>query len=139
MQDISYILVLYVNVVLFVLLYSYVYRRRRIIGFQLGMNIAMVAGGLLALTSGILLIFQYPFHFTWITILATIIGMLSGALFGALFDYQTMLTGLVNGMMLGLMAPMLGAIINDPFFFMIVLEVLVFFMLIILTVSIRRS
>ncbi|WP_106496448.1 hypothetical protein [Lentibacillus sp. Marseille-P4043] len=139
MQQITYALVLYANVVLFILLFIYVYRRRKIIGFQLGMNIAMSAGGMLALTVGILLIFQYPFHFTWITILATIIGMLSGALFGALFDYQTMLTGIVNGFMLGIMAPMLGAILNDPFFFVIVLELLVFFMMSILVVSIWRS
>lgn len=139
MQGIFYVLVLYLNLVLFGLLYSYVYRRRRIIGFQLGMNIAVTSGGIVALASGVLLIFQYPFHFTWITMFATLIGMLGGAMFGILFDYQTMLTGLVNGMMIGLMAPMVGSIINDTFLFTMILEGLVLFMLLILVVSIRRS
>ena len=139
MLDVTFALVLYGDLVLFIFLYVYVNRHRRLIGFHLGMNIAMVMGGIVALSTGILLIYQYPFHFTVITILATAIGMGAGALFGALFDYQTMLTGLINGLMVGMMAPMLGAILREQFFFMIVLEILICLIIMILLVAVRRS
>lgn len=139
MRDVSFALVLYGDLVLFIFLYAFVNRHRRLIGFHLGMNIAMAVGGIVALSTGILLIFQYPFHFTVITILATTIGMGAGALFGALFDYQTMLSGLINGLMVGMMAPMLGAILREQFFFMIVLEILICLIIMILIVAVRRS
>lgn len=139
MHGISFISVLYGNFVLFIVLYIFIFKLRRMIGFHLGMNIAIVTGGLIALTSGILLIFQYPFLFTFITILATCIGMVTGAIFGALFDYQTMLTGLINGLMAGIMAPMLGAIMTEHVYFMVILEALIFLMIIIIGISIRRS
>ncbi|WP_047985572.1 hypothetical protein [Ornithinibacillus californiensis] len=139
MNENLFALVLYANFVVFLILYSFVFQIRKMIGFQLGMNISVATGGLMGLTSGMLLIFLYPFHFTWITIISTLIGMLVGALFGALFDYQTMLTGLINGLMLGIMAPMLGSILTNQFLIMLVLEVLVCSIIIILVISIRRS
>lgn len=135
MRELSFVLILYTNLVLFALLYVYVHRRRRLIGFHLGMNIAIALGGLVGLSAGIFLIFQYPFHFTAITIVATLGGMGGGALFGALFDYQTMLTGLINGMM----APMLGAILTDPLFFTVVLEVFICLIIVVLFTAVKRS
>ncbi|WP_213421515.1 hypothetical protein [Bhargavaea massiliensis] len=139
MRELSFVLILYTNLVLFALLYVYVHRRRRLIGFHLGMNIAMALGGLVGLSAGIFLIFQYPFHFTAITIVAALGGMGGGALFGALFDYQTMLTGLINGMMMGMMAPMLGAILTDPLFFTVVLEVFICLIIVVLFAAVKRS
>lgn len=139
MHGLSFVLILYTNLVLFALLYVYVHRRRRLIGFHLGMNIAMALGGLVALSAGIFLIFQYPFHFTVITMVASLGGMVGGALFGALFDYQTMLTGLINGMMMGMMAPMLGAILTDPHFFTMVVEVFICLIIAALVAAVKRS
>jgi hypothetical protein len=139
MRELSFVLILYINLVLFALLYVYVHRHRRLVGFHLGMNIAMALGGLVALSAGIFLIFQYPFHFTAITMVATLGGMGAGALFGALFDYQTMLTGLINGMMMGMMAPMLGAILTDPTFFTVVLEVFICLIIAALVAAVKRS
>lgn len=132
-------IILYGNFGLFLVLYVFIYKYRRLIGFHLGMNISIVAGGMMGLSSGILLVFQYPFHYTIITIIATLIGMIVGGVFGAIFDYQTLLTGLVNGLMLGIMAPMIGAILTEQFLFIIVLEVLIVFTIIGMAVSIRKS
>jgi hypothetical protein len=139
MGELSFVLILYINLVLFALLYVYVHRHRKLIGFHLGMNIAMALGGLVALSTGIFLIFQYPFHFTAITMVATLGGMGAGSLFGALFDYQTMLTGLINGMMVGLMAPMLGAILTEPHFFTVVLEGFICLITGVLFAAVKRS
>jgi hypothetical protein len=139
MRELSFVLILYINLVLFALLYVYVHLHRRLVGFHLGMNIAMALGGMVALSTGIFLIFQYPFHFTAITMVATLGGMGAGALFGALFDYQTMLTGLINGMMMGIMAPMLGAILTDPYFFTVVLEVFICLIIVALFAAVKRS
>ena len=87
---------------------------RNVIGFQLGMNISIVMGGMIALLSGVLLILQFPFHFTLITIISTLAGLVAGALFGLLFDYQTFVTGLTNGIVIGLMSPMIGTVIEMP-------------------------
>ncbi|WP_246880012.1 hypothetical protein [Bacillus suaedae] len=103
------------------------------------MNIAIVAGGMMALISGVLLIFQYPFHFTVITIISTLIGIVIGGLFGALFDYQTFLTGFSNGLMLGLMSPMIGSILTDQFLFIVALEGLIGAAISLIIVSIIRS
>lgn len=139
MRDLSFVLILYSNLALFALLYVYVRRRRKLISIHLGMNISMALGGLVGLATGIFLILQYPFHFTAITMAAALTGMGAGALFGVLFDYQTMLTGLINGMMMGLMAPMLGAILTDPYFFTVILEVFIFLIIAVLFVAVKRS
>ena len=62
--------------------YAYLVGIKKRIGFQLGMNISMVMGGMIALLTGVLLITQYPFHFTLITIISTLVGLGVGALFG---------------------------------------------------------
>ena len=94
--------------------YLYLRRIKKRIGFQLGMNISIVMGGMIALLSGVLLILQFPFHFTLITIISTLAGLVAGALFGLLFDYQTFVTGLTNGIVIGLMSPMIGTVIEMP-------------------------
>ncbi|AXI10098.1 hypothetical protein CUC15_14680 [Oceanobacillus zhaokaii] len=114
----------YGNFLLAAILYYYLYRIRKLIGFQLGMNIAMVIGGMIAVASGILLISQYPFHYTEITIVSTLIGMIVGGAFGAMFDYQTFLTGFTNGLMIGIMAPMIGAVIDNNSTFILFIEFL---------------
>lgn len=139
MEEISLQLLTYVNMLVFIMLYVFMSRYRKVVGFHLGMNIAMVTGGMLSLSVGVLLMVQYPFHFIAITFLSTILGMVAGGIFGALFDYQTMLTGLSNGLMVGIMAPMLGAILINPFLFIVMMEGLICFMIVLLVISLRRS
>ncbi|MBM7662744.1 putative membrane protein [Bacillus mesophilus] len=115
-------LLLYANVICTVLLFLYIYRIRRLIGFQLGMNISMIAGGMLAITTGVLLIAQFPLQFAPVTIITAVLGMVVGAIFGVLFDYQTMLTGWANGLMMGLMAPMIGAVTDGSMLFIWFME-----------------
>lgn len=139
MHGLSFVLILYTNLVLFALLYGYVHHHRKLIAFPLAMNIAMALGGLVALSAGVFLIMQYPFHFTAITMVSALGGMGAGALFGALFDCQSMLTGLINGMMMGMMAPMLGAIVTAPYHFTVILELFVFLILAVLFAAVKRS
>ncbi|MFP7225948.1 hypothetical protein SFC42_22940, partial [Priestia filamentosa] len=94
-----------VNLLLTGSAYLFLFKVRKLIGFQLGMNISNLAGGFFAIVTGIILIYQFPLHFVPITIITTVIGMVVGALFGGLFDYQTLLTGMINGLMMGVMAP----------------------------------
>lgn len=115
----------YGNFLIAFISYMYLYKRRKLIGFHLGMNIAMIAGGGLALGTGILLIYQFPLHYMEITIAATVTGMLVGGLFGGLFDYQTLLTGYINGLLMGIMAPMVGAAASDSFIFILFVEVFI--------------
>ncbi len=115
-------LFLYGNLILTVMLFMYIFRIRRLIGFQLGMNISMIAGGMVAITTGVLLIAQFPLQFAPVTIVTAILGMVVGGVFGALFDYQTMLTGWANGLMMGLMAPMVGAVTDGSSLFLWFME-----------------
>ncbi|KIL51997.1 hypothetical protein [Jeotgalibacillus soli] len=114
---------LYANFLFASFTYGFLYRRRKLIGFHLGMNIAMMAGGGLALTTGVLLINRFPLHYVEITVAATIIGMVSGSLFGGMFDYQTLLSGYINGLISGLMAPMIGAAAASSLPFIFLLEI----------------
>jgi hypothetical protein len=113
---------LYGNVLLLAITYMYLFHIRKLIGFQLGMNISNMAGGFLALITGVILIYQFPLKFVIVTIIATLIGMMAGALFGGLFDYQTLLSGYGNGMMIGIMAPMIGAAAKNSIAFLTFLE-----------------
>jgi|GEM_PF-1588226 len=139
MAKLTVLLILYVDIWIALGFYSYLRSVKKMIGFQLGMNISVVMGGMTALLSGVLLIQHYPFHFTWITVISTIFGLLAGALFGLLFDYQTFVTGLTNGVIVGLMSPMIGTVIEMPTMFIWFLHG--FFVLCLLTifVSIKRS
>nr|WP_309101278.1 hypothetical protein [Fredinandcohnia onubensis] len=119
----SYIFVLFVcNFLVAAFLYLYLYKDRKLIGFQLGMNIAIIIGGMMAIVSGILLIIQFPFHYTEVTIASTLLGMIIGGIFGAMFDYQTFLTGFTNGLMMGIMSPMIGAVIDNRDTFVLLME-----------------
>ncbi|MCA0986779.1 hypothetical protein [Guptibacillus algicola] len=130
---------LYGNFLLTTLMYLYLFQYRKLIGFQLGMNISIIVGGITALSTGVVLIYQYPFHFVLITILSTLTGVTIGSLFGGLFDYQTLLTGYGNGMMLGLMSPMIGSAANNNFPFLIFIEMLLMVSYLLLFLSVRRS
>jgi len=129
----------YFNFLLAGCLYVFLRRKKKLVGFQLGMNISIVTGGLISICTGTLLILQYPLYFTPVTFISTIIGLLVGGLFGALFDYQTALTGYANGLMMGLMAPMLGSIIDTTLPFIVFIELLLIISLSIVTLSVRRS
>ena len=123
---------LYGNFIIALLWYIYLFHRRKLIGFHLGMNIAMVSGGGLAILTGVLLINRFPLHYLEITIAATLVGMIVGSLFGGMFDYQTLLTGYINGLLMGIMAPMVGAAASDSILFILSLELFIigsFFML----------
>lgn len=117
-------LLLYLNLTANILLYRELYKARKLIGFQLGMNISILMGGVTALCTGVLLISQFPFSFTVVTIISTVAGMAAGGAYGALFDYQTLLTGYANGLMIGLMAPMIGSIIDNDWLFICFMELL---------------
>lgn len=130
---------MYMDVCIILGFYMYLRRIKKLIGFQLGMNISIVMGGMIALLFGVLLILQFPFHFTLITIITTLVGLIAGAFFGVLFDYQTLVTGLTNGMIIGLMSPMVGTVVETPTAFVCFIHV--FFALCLLTIfiSIKRS
>ncbi|WP_299092202.1 hypothetical protein [uncultured Metabacillus sp.] len=130
---------LYGNVLLLALTYMYLLKIRKLIGFQLGMNISNMAGGFLAIITGVILIYQFPLQFVYVTICSTFIGMLAGALFGGLFDYQTLLTGYANGLMMGLMAPMIGAAAKANFIFLSFLEGIFLASLLLFVLSARHT
>ncbi|RBW70869.1 hypothetical protein DS031_04900 [Bacillus taeanensis] len=115
---------LYGNIVIMGIAYMYLFQTRKLIGFQLGMNIANMAGGFFAVAAGVLLIYQFPLKFVTVTIVTTLCGMIVGALFGGLFDYQTLLTGYANGLMMGIMAPMVGAAAQNSIPFLIMIELI---------------
>jgi hypothetical protein len=117
-------LMTYFNLTVVIFLYMKLYKMRKLIGFQLGMNISILMGGMTALSTGVLLISQFPFSFTAVTIINTLIGMAAGGAYGALFDYQTLLTGYANGLMIGIMAPMIGSIIGNSLLFICFMELL---------------
>ncbi|RSD25406.1 hypothetical protein [Mesobacillus subterraneus] len=106
-------------------LYIYLYHRRKRIGFHLGMNISMAAGGGLALGTGIVFINLHPLYFLEATLIAVVIGCITGILFGNLFDYQTILTGFINGLIMGIMAPMVGAVAFEGVLFLIMVEIFI--------------
>jgi hypothetical protein len=130
---------IYADICIYFGAFIYLFRKKKLIGFQLGMNISQVMGGIAALLSGILLILQFPFHFTPITIISTVIGVVVGASFGLLFDYQTFITGLTNGMVVGLMAPMIGMVLEVPVQFLWFVHGLFFVCLLSIMMSIQRS
>lgn len=129
---------LYGNFLFILVAYVYLFKVRKLIGFQLGMNISNVAGGFIAIATGVILIYQFPFQFVLVTFFSAFVGMLIGGLFGALFDYQTMLTGYSNGLMMGIMAPMVGAAAKNSMLFLGFMEV-VFFVTICLIIASARS
>jgi ABC-type Na+ efflux pump permease subunit len=132
-------LLLYGNIVLLGLVYIYLFKIRKLIGFQLGMNISMMAGGFLAIATGVILIYQFPLYFVPVTFVTTVVGMLVGSLFGALFDYQTLLTGYANGLMMGIMAPMVGAAAENSIVFLVFIEIVFIVSLILLMSSAKHS
>lgn len=139
MAKMSILLLLYLDIMIAIGFYLYVRKNKRLIGFQLGMNICVAMGGMVALFMGVLLIQQFPFHFTWITIISTLVGMMAGALYGILFDYQTFVTGLTNGVVIGLMSPMIGTIIDMPIVFNWFIHGFFILLLFTIIISIKRA
>ncbi|MCA1031103.1 hypothetical protein LCL95_08720 [Bacillus timonensis] len=139
MGDLHIGLLIYLNIVVTVLLYFFIFKRRKLIGFQLGMNISMIVGGMVTLSIGILLIEQFPYHFTVITMVSTLVGMIIGGFFGAMFDYQTFLTGYINGLLMGIMSPMLGAVIENTLLFVVFIEVVLIFSILLVVASSKSS
>jgi len=133
------VLLMYVDIWIALVFYGYLRSVKKLIGFQLGMNISVVMGGMTALLSGVLLIQQYPFHFTLVTVISTLAGLASGALFGLLFDYQTFVTGLTNGVIVGLMSPMIGTVIEMPALFIWFMHGFFVICLVTIVISIKRS
>lgn len=130
---------LYGNLLILALTFMYLFHIRKLIGFQLGMNISNMAGGFTAMVTGVILIYQFPLKFVIITVITTLIGMIVGGLFGSLFDYQTMLTGYGNGLMMGIMAPMIGAAAKTSYIFLSFMEGVFIFSLFLLVLSAKRT
>lgn len=139
MAKITILILMYTDICIFLGFYAYLSRIKKRVGFQLGMNISVVMGGMIALLSGVLLITQNPFHFTLITIISTVVGMIAGGLFGLLFDYQTFVTGLTNGLVIGLMSPMIGTVIEMQSMFIIFIHGLFVLSLLTISISIKRA
>lgn len=106
-------------------MYVWILKKRKLVSFHSGMNVAMVAGGGLALGTGILLIYEFPFHYMEVTGVSTLTGVLVGGLFGRLFSKQAMLSGYVCGLMTGLMAPMVGAAAFYSVSFVVMIEIFI--------------
>ncbi|WP_050181962.1 hypothetical protein [Domibacillus robiginosus] len=139
MKEITLAYLLAIDLLLYSILFVYVFRRKKLIGIQLGMNISQVMGGVAALLAGIVFILLFPFHFTLITIISAAIGVAAGAAFGLLFDYQTCLAGLTNGFIVGLMAPMLGSVLDMPGQLIWFIHGLFLFCILFIVISIQRS
>lgn len=139
MDKIAHLIIFYVDGWIALCFYFYLRSFKKLIGFQLGMNISVAMGGMVALLSGVLLQQQYPFHFTLITLISTAVGLLVGALFGLLFDYQTFVTGLTNGAFIGLMSPMIGTVVEMPTLFSLFVHGVFALCLLTILISIKRS
>lgn len=120
-------------------LFSYLsfYKYRKVIGYHLGMNIAMTSSGVMGIGTGIILGYLYPDYYAIVTIVTTMVAMITGMVFGALVDYQTLLTGVSSGIMSGIMSPMLGAHTSQPLILIVFATALVFFSYALLCFSIR--
>lgn len=139
MAKITIMLFLYVDLCVTLGFYVYLFRNKKRIGCQLGTSISIVMGGMVALLTGVLLILQFPFHFTLITIISALIGLITGALFGLLFDYQSFVTGFSNGMVVGLMSPMIGTVVEIPSVFVWCIHGFFALCLLPIFISIKRS
>ncbi len=120
----------YANALLTAGLYLYARSRRQMMGFQDGIHIAQMASGFIALICGVVLIYQFPFHYVNVTIASTLIGMAAGVIFGALFHHEALLSGYAHGMMMGLMSPMIGAAAKNSFPFLLFVELFFMFSLV---------
>lgn len=128
----------YGNVVFTVGLYVYLLKTNKQTRLLYGTNLATIFGGFIAIISGVILIYQFPFQYVTVTIITTMIGMFIGALFGALYSYETLLTGYANGVMMGIMSPMIGAAAKNSIAFLVFLEVLFIFSLFLLVRSVKQ-
>ncbi len=127
----------YLNFIVAGFTFKYLYKRRKLIGYHLGMNLAMTPTGIISIATGLILIYHFPMHFTEVTILTTIIGIIIGILFGALVEYQTVIMGITTGVMSGIMAPMIGDMAQHSLLLIGFTQVIVFILLGMLCYSLR--
>ncbi|WP_231686897.1 hypothetical protein [Bacillus sp. JCM 19034] len=127
----------YVNFVLVGMTFAFLFKKRKLIGYHLGMNLAMTPAGIISIATGLILIYHFPYHFTEITIFTTIIGISIGVLFGALVEYQTVIMGITSGVMSGIMAPMIGDMANHSLLLIGFSQVIVFILMGMLCYSLR--
>lgn len=120
-------------------MYIWIYRLEKIENHPIGSNIAMVVGGGMALGTGILLVYEFPFYYMEVTGISTVVGILTGGLFGKLFNKQAKLSGYVSGLMTGMMAPMVGAAALYSLPFMIMIEIFIVSSFCILTIEMVRN
>lgn len=132
-------ILIYVDLLLVSFFYLYLRKRKEQISYTLGMTSSMAVGGLTALLTGILLIMQFPFHFTYITMFSALIGGIVGAFYGRLVDKGLFLLGLTNGFMTGLMAPMIGTVIEMPIPFLAILHAFLIGCVLIIFLSLKRA
>lgn len=132
-------ILMYVDLLLVLFFYLYLRKRKERISYTLGMTSSMAVGGLIALLTGILLILQFPFHFTYITMFSAFSGGIVGAFYGRLVDEGLFVLGLTNGIMIGLMAPMIGTVIEMPVPFLVVLQAFLIGCVLIIFLSLKRA
>ncbi|MCL7746111.1 hypothetical protein [Halalkalibacter alkaliphilus] len=130
-------LLFYANFIVAGMSYAYLFKYRKLIGYHLGMNVAMTPTGIISIASGLILIYHFPLHFTEITIITTIIGVVIGIVFGALVEYQTVIMGVTSGVMAGIMAPMIGDMAQHSLLLIGFTEFLLFSLIGMLCFSIR--
>jgi hypothetical protein len=127
------------NFISSIVLFLYLWKKKSLIGYQLGMNISMTIGGMSGIYGGVYLIYLYPLFFVEVTIVTTIFAISVGSIFGGMFDYQTILTGWASGLMSGIMAPMIGsaATFNDSF--IVFIEIVFISVIVLLVLSIKHT
>ncbi|WP_035101353.1 hypothetical protein [Aneurinibacillus terranovensis] len=116
--------ILLINLLMGISCYKFLKRYRRVIDCHTGMNVAMTASGTLGLVTGMILMYQFPVHYSMITIFTTLIAIVIGILFGALGDLQSIIAGASGGIMVGIMSPMIEAMADQPFILIIFITVL---------------
>lgn len=129
--------VLYGNFLIAGMVYRHLYKSRKLVGYHLGMNIAMTPSGVVSLVTGLILIQQFPAHYATVTIITTTVGIVIGVIFGAMVDYQTLLMGFSGGIMSGIMAPMIGDMSGNSLYLIVYAELLLIVSFVMLYYSIR--
>lgn len=117
--------------------FAVLYPSRHLISYHMGMNLAMVSGGVIGMTTGIVLGDLFPTHYALVTIIGTLLAIFAGIVFGALVDYQTLITGVASGIMSGLMGPMVGVMAGQSLALILFCSLLVYLSFGLLCFSLR--
>ncbi|MGO4886769.1 hypothetical protein ACJ2A9_03345 [Anaerobacillus sp. MEB173] len=112
MTSIYSLLITYFIIILWILSFTFLYRKR--ISYMTGMMIAMSTGMTIGLTFGIVLGILYSDQLFKMTVISMIIGGMTGVIFGIQFNIIAVIDGFMSGIMGGMMGVMLGVMIpND--------------------------